>query len=591
MRTAQTIKQIGRSLIIVTLLLSQQAFSQTVTLKIIETTDEHGAVFPYDFIRDKPASGSLAQVQTYVQQQRQIAEQNVILLSAGDLLQGQPTVYYYNFEQPQVTHLYARVMNYMGYDAGAVGNHDIEAGHAVYDKFTTELKMPWLAANAVKNETGEPYFQPYAILNKQGVKIAVLGMVTPGIPKWLPQKIWAGITFLDMIESARKWLDIIREQEKPDLVIGLFHSGVDFNYGGSTAETPRNENASRLVAEQVPGFDIIFAGHDHQVWNFTSNDSSGKPVPILGAGAHARNVAVATVTMTLDENSTHWQKAISSEIVDMRDFEPDTTFLTEFSQEFQAIKQYVSRPIGEFSKTISTREALFGDAAFVDFVHQIQLELTGADISVSAPLSLDATIEKGPLFVRDMFKLYKYENLLYTMRLTGKEIKGFLEFSYGNWFNQMHGPEDHLLIFKKKENGEITSGLATPLFNYDSMAGLEYVVDVSKPAGNRVHILALADGRLFDMAAQYKVAINSYRGTGGGGHLTQGAGINEKDLDKRLMASTDKDLRYFLMKWIERKGQVTAKPTGNWQVTPQDWWQAGKERDEALLFKKSATQD
>ena len=200
---------------------SPLTFAQTVTLKIIQTSDIHGAIFPYDFINDKKTSTSLAQLQTFLKQERR-KNQEVILLDAGDLLQGQPVVYYYNFEKPNTTHLLAEVMNFMGYDAGAVGNHDIEAGHPVYDKFIKELDFPWLSANSIHTKSGEPYFPPYAILNKGGVKIAVLGMVTPNIPNWLPEKIWQGMEFEDMIIAARKWVKIIHEKENPDLLCKTF---------------------------------------------------------------------------------------------------------------------------------------------------------------------------------------------------------------------------------------------------------------------------------------------------------------------------------------------------------------------------------
>ena len=280
---------------------------QTVTLKVIETTDVHGAIFPYDFINDKPVSGSLAQVAAFVKQERSKA-QEVLLLDAGDILQGQPVVYYYNFERPLVRHLYSRVMNDMGYDAATVGNHDIEAGHLVYDKFVRELNFPWLAANAVKTSDGKPYFPPYAIIKKAGVKIAILGLITPGIPNWLPQQIWQGMRFDDMIETARKWLPIIQKKKKPDLIIGLFHSGVDPNFGGANSGTPRNENASQLVAEQVPGFDVIFVGHDHHGWNFKAPGPRGQSVTILGASSAARDVAVATIRMEYDKEHKIWRK-------------------------------------------------------------------------------------------------------------------------------------------------------------------------------------------------------------------------------------------------------------------------------------------
>ena len=173
------------------MLLSFSVFAQTVKIKIIQTTDEHGAIFPYDFTDQKEINNSLAQVYSYIKQEREKKDQEVVLLSGGDILRERLAVYYYNFEKTDTSHLYADVMNYMQYDAGVVGNHDIETGHSVYDRFNKLINFPWLAANAVYKTSGEPYFKPYTIIEREGIKIAVTGLITPHIPNWLPEKIWA----------------------------------------------------------------------------------------------------------------------------------------------------------------------------------------------------------------------------------------------------------------------------------------------------------------------------------------------------------------------------------------------------------------
>ena len=206
------------------LFLASSLFSQTVNIKIIETSDVHGAIVPYDFINEKESDGSLAQVHSYVIEQKKPGN-NVILLDNGDILQGDPSVYYYNYEDTTTAHILADAMNFMQYDAATVGNHDIETGHAVYDRFWKQIQFPWLAANAVNTETNEPYFTPYKIFEKEGVKIAVLGLITPAIPTWLPEILWNGMGFDDMIESAERWVEIIKEKENPDLLIGLFPFG------------------------------------------------------------------------------------------------------------------------------------------------------------------------------------------------------------------------------------------------------------------------------------------------------------------------------------------------------------------------------
>jgi len=563
----------------------------TLKLKLIETSDVHGAIYPFDLKENVPTNNSLAQVMTYVKNERTKPGQMVILLDNGDILQGDPMVYYSNFEKTDVPHICSRVMNYMDYDAATIGNHDIEAGHPVYDKLRKEFKFPWLAANAVSEKTGKPYFKPYYIIKKEGVKIAVLGMITPAIPKWLPEKIYKGIRFEDMIESAKKWVGKIIEEEKPDLLIGLFHAGVESDYNGQQATDKLNENASRLVAEQVPGFNVVFVGHDHHGWNEKVKNWAGKEVLIVGPTSRAYDVAVANIDLTLHKVTNHYQKNISGEIVEMKNVEADPAFIKEFQPAFDEVKDFVSRPIGSFTETISTRDALFGDSKFTDLIHEIQLEITGAEISFAAPLSFDSQINKGEVYVRDMFKLYKFENLLYTMELGGQEIKDYLEYSYNLWYNQMANENDHLLQFKTDSLGHLQKSprgdtylLENAYYNFDSGEGIVYTVDLQKPVGEKVTIISMADGSPFDLNKTYKVAVNSYRGNGGGNHLTIGAKIRPELLKDRIVNSTEKDLRYYLMKWIEDKGTVTPKLANNWHVIPELWWEKGKEKDYPLLY-------
>lgn len=579
------------ALLLFLLLAVNTAQAQTIKLKMIETTDEHGAIFPYDFTEPKETNSSLAQIYSYVKQERENKDQEVVLLSGGDILQGTPAVYYYNFESTKVPHLWAEMMNYMKYDAGAVGNHDIETGHPVYDRFNKQIKFPWLAANAVNKKTGKPYFKPYALIDRKGIKIAVLGLITPHIPNWLPEKIWSGIEWEDMVESAKKWIKIIKEKEKPDLIVGLFHSGVEYTYGNQDENTPKNENASKLIAQRVPGFDIIFVGHDHHGWNFREKNPEGKDVLILGGVNSARDAAVANCTFTFDKENKTWKKDFSGEIVLSRNYKTDPEFIKKFNPQFEEVKKYVSRKIGEFTETTYTRDALFGNASITDFLNQFQLDLTKADISFTAPPSFNDSMDKGEIFVGSMFKLYRYENLLYTMKMSGKEIKNYLEYSYKIWFDQMKSPEDHLLSFVYDKDGKLkidgrnkNPQLKNPFYNFDCAAGINYTVDVSKPAGERINITGMSNGKLFDTNNVYKVAINSYRGNGGGGHLIIGAGIPKEEINKRLINSTEKDLRFYMLKWIEKNKTVTPKAAGNWKVIPEDWWAKGKEKDYKLLF-------
>ncbi|MBQ3617403.1 MAG: bifunctional metallophosphatase/5'-nucleotidase [Bacteroidales bacterium] len=554
---------------------------ETTKIKLIATGDVHGAIFPYDFIENEPLNTSLAQIYTYIKEQRSVKSQEVVLLDNGDFLQGQPVVYYSNYEHHEGPHICADVMNFMGYDAASVGNHDLETGHEVYDKLVKEFNFPWLAANAVNKKTGEPYFAPYAIINRKNVKIAVIGMITPTIPVWLPDKIWEGMEFHDMVECAKKWVKIVKEKENPDLIVGLFHSGVDSTYNNHSDEDYMNENASNLVAQRVPGFDIIFAGHDHQEFNMVVRNCEGGRVIILDPKNCAKLAAVASVQIK-KENGKLVDKKITGLIMEMNSCEPDREMMKRYADYIKMIKRYVSKPIAKFTRTISSRDAMFGNSAFVDLIHSIQLEATGADVSFAAPLTFDSKVDKGTVCIRDMFKLYKFENLLYTVQLTGKEILDYLEYSYGSWFNTMSDRKDHLVLFEVDERGN--GRTAGKFYNYSSASGINYTVDLTKPAGEKITINGFTDGRAFELDKTYKVAINSYRGNGGGGHLTDGSGISHDDLLKRIISSTDKDLRYIIMQHIEAMRIVSPKAKGNWKAIPQDFWIRGRKKDYQIMY-------
>lgn len=240
--------------------------------------------------------------------------------------------------------------------------------------------------------------------------------------------------------------------------------------------------------------------------------------------------------------------------------------------------------IDTVSRTISTKDAYFGSSPFIDLIHKLQLDISGADISLCAPLSFKAEIPEGEIMVSDMFNLYKYENMLYVMELSGKEIKGFLEMSYAMWTNQMKSADDHLLLFKQPIGEGKRANFEYYSFNFDSAAGINYTVDVTKPRGEKINILSMADGTPFDMDKRYKVALNSYRGNGGGDLLTIGAGIAKEDLSERIVFATDKDLRYYLMQYIEQQKSLHPHAMHQWKFIPEEWTVPAAKRDYKLLF-------
>lgn len=547
-----------------------------VTLKLIETSDVHGCYYPYDFIRRHSVQGSLARVSALVGEMRKTYGDRLILMDNGDILQGQPVAYYYNYIDTTSVHVVADMLNYMHYDVATMGNHDIEAGHAVYDRWVSQCKFPVLGANIMDVKTGKTYLPPYKVIEREGVKVVVLGMITPAIPSWLPEQLWSGLRFEDMETSARKWVKWIQEKEKPDVLIGLFHAGPEGNKLDNVVE-----NGSGDVARRVPGFDVVFMGHDHVRACQKIINEAGDSVLLVDPANMAKVVADVTVKVVKKDGKVI-RKSVEGKLASVDRYTPDKAFLKTFEKQYQATADFVSRKIGRINKTITTKDAYFGPSAFIDLIHQLQLDITGADVSFCAPLSFAAEIKEGDIYVSDMFNLYKYENMLYTMMLTGKEIKDFLEMSYAIWTNQMESPDDHLMLLNEKDKG--FGRFKNPSFNFDSAAGILYTVDVTKPQGEKINIRSMADGTPFRMDKMYKVAVNSYRGNGGGDLLTKGAGIPKQDLAKRIVFATEKDLRYYLMKRIEEVKILDPRPLNQWKFIPEKWVEPAAKRDYRLLF-------
>ena len=553
---------------------------KTIDLKFIETSDVHGSFFPYDFINRKPKAGSLARVATYVNQLRCQHGENVILLDNGDILQGQPVNYYSNYVDTTSANIAAQVVNYLRYDAQTIGNHDVETGHRVYDKWVSATHCPILGANVIDTKTNKPYLKPYTILKRGGARIAIIGLLTPAIPNWLGENLWSGLRFEEMVSSARQWMRVVKEQEKADIVIGLFHSGKD---GGIT--TPHyKEDAALAVAREVPGFDVVFFGHDHTRYADAVTNSEGKLVACLDPANNAMSVAQADLQLV--KKKGHWcVKESQWKLVDVADLPVDNEFVDHFSAFNETVKAYANRVIGTFENTISTRDSYFGNSAFNDLILNLELSITKADVAFNAPVSFDVAIKKGPVRVADMFNLYKYENQLFVMRLTGKEIRKALEMSYDLWVNTMTSPNDHLLLLDSQTRGDQQRlGFKNFSFNFDSAAGIDYEVDVTKPNGQKVKVLKMSNGEPFDENKYYKVAVNSYRANGGGELLTRGAGIAKDDLDDRIVWRSEFDLRHYLMEEIKRLGTLNPQPNTNWRFVPEQWTQEAAKRDRQLLF-------
>ncbi len=552
----------------------------TIEFRILQTSDIHGSFFPENFITRQPTLGSSARISSYVKSLRKTYKDRLILLDAGDILQGQPLNYYFNYINTKAPNIAASVINYMGYDAQVVGNHDIETGHSVYDKWIKEVKCPMLGANVIYTATGHPYLTPYTVIEREGVRIVVLGMITPAIPNWLDESLWQGLYFEDMKKCAQKWIPYIKENEDPDIIIGLFHSGWD----GGIVTQDYEEDATKDIALDVPGFDLILYGHDHKQNDTIVKNPLEEDVLCLDPSNNALNVSDATIKIIREDNKII-SKEITGLLTNVRNMDIDEDYMAYFHADIDSVNDFVSKKIGTLKKELYSRDCFFGSSAFCDLIHNLQLKITEAQISFAAPLSFNISVGPGDIYVGDMFNLYRFENKICVLKMTGKEIKDHLEMSYDLWVNTMKSKDDNIMLLEKENLNDMQRyGFKNFTFNFDSAAGIDYYVDVTKPNGEKVHILKMSNGEKFDENKWYDVAMNSYRANGGGELLTKGAKIPMDSLKSRTIFESEKDERYYLMLEIEKEGTLDPKPNNNWKFVPLKWTKKAILKDKEKIF-------
>ena len=556
-------------------------------VEVCATNDLHGRYFDSLYVENNTHPYSLANVSEYIKQLREAnGKEGVLLVDVGDAVQGDNAAFYSNFidtADHTKKHLFTRVTEYIGYDALVVGNHDIEAGHSVYDRIYNETTIPYLAANAIDVKTGKPYFKPYAIYNKNGLKIAVIGMTNPNIKKWLGEELWYGMDFIEIEDQAQQIINSLQKKEKPDVIILAVHAGIG---GGKETDV---ENPARYLAYKLNGVDIVLAAHDHQIAceKVASMHAGRDSVLVLDGSNRAKFLSNATVELEYKDGKLV-SKDISGRLVPMENVPVDTAYTKAFREDFLVTKAFTNQEIGTLEKEIKTSDAFFGMSEYMNFIHKIQLTASGASVSLAAPLTFNGTVNAGTLKYNDLFTLYPFENQLYVVNLTGEQIKKHLEYSYDMWINTMNSPADHILKIRY-DNRRGRYSFTSASYNFDSGAGLNYTVDVTKPYGERISILSFANGSVFEMEKTYKVAMSSYRANGGGDILTKGVGLSKDSLES-IIVEKQKDIRSLIYDYYTNNAgsgdkAVGAENTiGEWKFIPEKMVTKALERDSKLLL-------
>jgi 2',3'-cyclic-nucleotide 2'-phosphodiesterase/3'-nucleotidase/5'-nucleotidase len=520
----------------------------SVNLVIAATTDVHGRLRGWDYYANGPdATHGLARAATIVDSLRRANPNRVLLVDAGDMLQGNPFTYVAARVRPQPVHPVIATMNAMHYDAAVVGNHEFEYGVPFLDSAAKQAKFALLGAN-VLNSNGSRHFAASTIVTRAGVRVGIVGATTQGSNVWNADGLRkAGITVSDIVPAVRSAVKRVRA-EGADVVLVLLHSGLEGDLSYDTSATHIGaENESARVAHAVSGIDAIIFGHSHR----ELVDTTINGALLIQPKNWATTVGVAT--LTLEKRRAKWRVvAHYGTRVPIAGHVESRAILAVSDAADKATRAWVSTPLGTTAETWRSDSSRVKDTPIVDFMLEVMRREAHADLAATASFSLSAHIDSGAITLSEISLLYPYDNTLRAVRINGRQLRSFLEYA-SQYYRTVNA------------DGSVPPAGVVNLdvcgYNFDIVAGADYTIDLRKPVGSRITSLTVG-GKAVTDDDRFTMAINNYRQTGGGGFfMLAGAPVT---------FSHDLDIRQLLIDEVKRKGTLRESDyfTQNWRIEP-----------------------
>ena len=531
-------------------------------LQILATSETHGRFLPWDYAANKAdTSGSVAQQAAAIAQRR---TPSTIVVDAGDTIQGNSAELFLQDEM----HPMSAGMNAIGYDVWVTGNHEFNFGMDTLKRVIAQQKAKVLVGNVYAPD-GTPLADGYTILNKQGVKVGVIGMVTPNITRW-DSKNLEGWTVTNPVDECRKLTKQLRGQV--DVLLGVMHMDPESEYGvyGSGA---------RDLAEACPEFDVIVAAHGHR----------SVPGEMINGVLVVENSGNASTLSEIHlQLKRKWDGGWSidqrtSEIVSMKDLPADAALSQQLAGYDARAKADAETLIGELrggnmapeNDVVNIPQPMVQDTALLDFINEVQMYYTGAKVSATALTSMTSQMKEGPIRKCDTASIYTYQNTLYKLEMNGAQLRSFMEWSAG--------------FFKTWVPGDLTVAFdpSTRYYLYDAFEGVNYEIDVSQEPGGRIRNLTWPDGSPVRDEEVFTVAVNNYRATT---QLLIAADIFApgEPLPKLLEIDVRGDLggiRELLGEYIRtvKGGVIQPKVNNNWKLVGTNWDEAKRAQALKLL--------
>ncbi|MBB6697986.1 5'-nucleotidase C-terminal domain-containing protein [Clostridium algidicarnis] len=529
-------------------------------IQVVATSDMHGRFMPYDYATgSEDLNGSMAQISTMVKELRSKNE-NTVLVDNGDTIQDNSSSLFLKDE----IHPMVLAMNEMGYDAWNLGNHEFNYGMNTLKTVSSKFNGEVLCGN-VFDSAKKPIEKSYTIVEKGGVKIGIIGMVTPHIMKWDSENL-KGYTATNPAEEAKKVADELRGQV--DIMIGLIHAGIDEEYG--------NGDSARELAKAVPDLAAIVAGHAHS----TIQGEREGDVIITEPYRQANALSVIDIKVTEKDGKKvieNRKDDVKSKVVSVspKGEKPalvDQDLAAKLKPQHDRAIADAKTVIGELkggdlapkSEIKDIPQAQLEPTAMMDLINKVQMFYGNADVSSAALFRDDANMKEGPITKSGTTSIYKFDNTLRVLKVNGKQLKKYMEWS-ASYYNTFK-PGDLTISFNQNVRN----------YNYDMFRGVKYNIDISKEAGSRIVDLAHMDGTPIKDDEIIKLAVNDYRAnttllndqTG----LFKGENV-EVIYDSFKSMGDDGRIRDLIKKYIveEKDGVITPEKDENWALTGYKW--------------------
>lgn len=514
------------------------------TLTFLETSDVHGHVMPINYATNEVALLGMARASTYIKRMRK-ENPNVLLIDNGDSIQGTPLTYHYAKLRNHLPNPVVSIMNHLKYDAAIIGNHEFNYGMSIANKAIEESAFPWLSANILNSISKDPYFGfPFVVKELAGVKVVILGVTTHYIPNWEKPSHIEELVFEDALETTKRWVEFIRKNENPDLVVVSYHGGFERDIEtGEPTERLTGENQGYQMCHDIEGIDLLLTGHQHRHIATTINGTF-----VLQPGNNAQHIGKATVSLKRDSSNKWSIEHIEGEVVSLADEKPDNEVLSIVQENEKETQEWLDQPIGKIEGSMKIEDAFdvrLTEHPMIEWINRVQMD--AADVTISNT-SLFNNSSKGlpsSVTMRDIVSNYIYPNTLSVLELTKEEIKQALELSAS--------------YFMLNEEGDI---IVNPVFlspkpqhyNYDMWEGIDYTIDVAQPIGQRIINLTFHANQ----SGPFSVVMNNYR-AGGGGEFTM---FSNKPVVKEFLT----DMAELLADYLLKHHTVKASVNNNFKV-------------------------